>query len=414
MNYQLHFDQIVNFIKDDILLWNDEILNLIPNQVHLFNEEWVRFLQTLDKKTLWQVDCFQNTDLLPDHPFKTWLLTLKELSIVPKYEARKIEDLPDWAFNKVKSKKRHEILLIADFLKSLNEKIHFAHLVDIGGGVGHLSRVMAHYHNIECISLDINSEFQEIGKKRIEKYPAPKPHKNVTFINHDFTNKLAPQITKEIFTKNSFSLGLHTCGPLALRHMEVASENGTKGLINFGCCYYKMTPETDLNLSSYAKKSGLALSVYSLSLASRGHSSMDYESFLLKRRVKDYRYAIHLLMVNKLGQKTLQSVGEANEKEYWGSFSDYALKRIDSLKIKHNLSASDVDDFYNDPELQNYLDYLYMCNIIRWQYGRALELYLLLDRAMWLEEKGLNTELLEFFDPQLSPRNIALIATRRN
>jgi hypothetical protein len=52
-----------------------------------------------------------------------------------------------------------------------------------------------------------------------------------------------------------------------------------------------------------------------------------------------------------------------------------------------------------------------MANIIRWQLGRVLELYLLLDRAIYIEERGMSVELKQFFDENLSPRNIGLLCT---
>ena len=51
---------------------------------------------------------------------------------------------------------------------------------------------------------------------------------------------------------------------------------------------------------------------------------------------------------------------------------------------------------------------MFLCNIIRWQLGRALEVYLLLDRCLYLEEKGYQVSCLQFFDEEISPRNIGI------
>jgi hypothetical protein len=52
-----------------------------------------------------------------------------------------------------------------------------------------------------------------------------------------------------------------------------------------------------------------------------------------------------------------------------------------------------------------------LCHLLRDRFARALEVVLLLDRAILLEEMGFRVELLQVFDPRLSPRNIALIAS---
>lgn len=409
MNYSEHFDQIVNFIRPNQEIWNNEILDLIPNRLNLFNKDWVKDLNSLSLEDLWQVDCFQKTELLPEGDFKNWLTQLSSLCALPKYDYKELEVLPDWAFMNVKFKKKHEILIISNLLKEIRQTHPFAHLVDIGGGVGNLSRVMAHYKNIECISLDINEEFQRLGRIKLTKSRPPSPDfKNVTFINHDFTNSLNQELTNKIFSKDSFSLGLHTCGPLAVAHIKVATENNTQGFVNFGCCYYRLK-ESDLNLSLKAKENGFKLGTYACSLAARGHSSMDYEGFLLKKRVKDFRYSIHLLMSEHLKIENIISVGEGDSSEYWGKFSDYVLKRFTKLKIEHTFSAEFLDTFFEDEKLQSYLHELYLCNVIRWQFGRALELYILLDRCLYLQEQGFLPRLLEFFDSNLSPRNIGLL-----
>lgn len=410
MNYSQQFDQIVNFIKSDFDIWYNEILDLIPQRLEVFKKPWVMDLKTLSLEQLWQVDCFQKTELLPEGEFKEWLDQLTQLSKLPKFEYGQLDELTPWAFLKIKFKKKHEIQIIAQLIKKIKQDHNFSHLVDIGGGIGNLSRVLAHHYNTECISLDINEEFQKIGRTKLAKSIPPKTDfKNVTFINHDFTNPLDEDVTKKIFTPQSFSLGLHTCGPLAVKHIQVATDNHTKGFLNFGCCYYKLDTTSEINLSKHASKHGLKLSQYSCTLAARGHSSMDFDGFKLKKRVKDFRYAIHLLMTREMGLPQIISVGEGDAKEYWGKFSDYVLPRFERLKINHSFSAEYLDQYFNAPKLQEYLHELYLCNVIRWQFGRALELYILLDRCMYLEEKGYSPLLHEYFDPLLSPRNIGLL-----
>ncbi len=414
MNYTKRFDQIVEKIKAHQEMWNGEIITLYPDNLGIFNRQWIEQLSNLTDEELWKVDCFQSSSPLPEGELKNWLDQLNELCVLPQYEYGELESLPDFAFNKVKGKKRHEILVLAKLLKEIQGDNNFSHLVDIGGGVGHLSRVMAHYKSIECISLDINKEFQTIGEKRLHKYTKPAEHKNVTFITHDFTHDLKEDQTREIFTDKSFSLGLHTCGPLALKHIDVATVNKTLGLINFGCCYNKLNPQTDCNISQYAKAHGLHLTDYAFTLACRGHSSMDFNAFKLKRRVKDFRYAIHIFFYKYLGYKEVVAVGDSDPKEYWGKFSSYVLAKLAKLGIDHSFTAGFIDEFFENKPMQEYLRELFLCNVIRWQYGRSLELYLLIDRCLYLEEKGFSPSLLEFFDPSLSPRNIGILLTRHS
>jgi hypothetical protein len=57
---------------------------------------------------------------------------------------------------------------------------------------------------------------------------------------------------------------------------------------------------------------------------------------------------------------------------------------------------------------------MWLCNIIRWQLGRALEVYLLLDRCLYLEEQGFRVQIEQYFQETLSPRNIGILAISKN
>ena len=56
---------------------------------------------------------------------------------------------------------------------------------------------------------------------------------------------------------------------------------------------------------------------------------------------------------------------------------------------------------------------MFLANIIRWQFGKAVEHALLTDRCLYLEENGFDVEMAEYFDSDLSPRNIGILAHRR-
>jgi hypothetical protein len=55
---------------------------------------------------------------------------------------------------------------------------------------------------------------------------------------------------------------------------------------------------------------------------------------------------------------------------------------------------------------------MFLCNIIRWQLGRLLEIYLLLDRCLFLEENGYKVKVEQYFEEALSPRNIGILALK--
>jgi hypothetical protein len=50
--------------------------------------------------------------------------------------------------------------------------------------------------------------------------------------------------------------------------------------------------------------------------------------------------------------------------------------------------------------------------LVRGLFRRPLELWLVLDRALYLEENGYAVQVGEFCDSQLTPRNLMVLAQR--
>ena len=85
--------------------------------------------------------------------------------------------------------------------------------------------------------------------------------------------------------------------------------------------------------------------------------------------------------------------------------------KLNNLNIDHQLTASTIDNFFNDPQTIMKVRQMFLDNIIRWQTGRVIELYILYDRSLWLIENGFNVHMAEYFDEEISPRNIGILAT---
>lgn len=402
-----------SFLRNYTLMWNDEIMNAYPQSIENYPQEWIELLNSLSESELYAVDCKQVIPKIKDSSFAQFINCLNELSALPQIEDSPEIPLEDWAFNGVKKKKRHEIQKIVPVLKGVQDKIHFEHVVDIGGGVGHLSRVLSHYHSIPSISVDRDHEFQKIGIGRLSKYRKIEGSRDVRFVNITFGENADLEILKNIFTPMSVTLGLHTCGALANTVIQSTIDYQTMGLMSFGCCYHRLNPEKDFPLSQYFKDNHFFnFNLFGLSLATRSHAEMKFDDYQTKERVKYYRYALHLFMMKKFNNKHFTEVGECHIRIYWGPFSEYIRAKLSELKIEHVFSDQDFENFYNDSSTQKELRTMWICNIIRWQLGRALEVYLLLDRSIYLEEKGYKVKIEQYFKEALSPRNIGILALK--
>jgi len=412
LNYKEHFDRLIEFLLPYEGMWNSEILEDYPRTMDAYPSAWLDDLERLSKEDLWLFDCKAHTDKLKDQSLIAFMNELSEHTSLDKFSYKVERDFPDWAFRKVKEKKRHEITLITAFLNELEKSSPHSHTIDIGGGVGHLARVLAHYYGIKTKTIDINKEFQEIGLKRSKAFPLPEGANELEFIHMNFIEEGNSKKMQNVFSKDSLTLGLHTCGALANSVIDTHIKMQTKSLLNFGCCYLKMNAMRDCNLSNYAKKvNAIKLTKWSLTLASRGYTTMSFKQYLLKERVKAFRYTLQLLLNQIHGKSHFVSVGDSHQREYWGDFSSYAEKKLKSLEISHNFSSKELDDFFENSDHKRIVKRMYLANILRWQFGRILEHYILTDRCILLEESGHKVQMKELFDESLSPRNIGIFST---
>jgi hypothetical protein len=414
MHDETRIREIASFLHSITPIWHDEILHTYPNYRENYPKSWVDELSSLTMEELFLVDSREDYNCLKNSEFKTFINKIQQLAMIPKEDC-KIKKLPCWAFNKVKDKKRHEIGTICSYIGQLKETFAINRVIDIGGGVGHLSRILAYYYGLEATSIDQDKNLQQVGQIRLKKYPRPDQGKSVHFINTDFgqeQNLIKAEINKS-FQGNVLTLGLHTCGALSIKHMERSVEQESLMLLNFGCCYNKLDITKDVNLSNIAQSLGIEFSCHALTLATRGHNKMTLKDYHLKSKVKKFRYTLHLLFREKFNLTKFISVGEAHTRVYNGDFSEYALDKLNTLKVEHQLSKTDIMDFFKDPRVENEVRKMFLCNIIRWQLGRVMELYILLDRVLWLKEQNYDAHLKEFFNSNISPRNIGITASRK-
>jgi len=409
--YQEELEILYLFLNKHQNIWSQEVLNHFPKSMESYDKKWLVDLDKLTEEQEWRLDCGSLDQDLSSLSLYPLLKGIKKLESIPKWIKAPLKKYPSWAFFKVGEKKEHEIKAIISTFDSLDVELNKLKLLDIGGGQGHLSRILCHYHGASSYSLDANDEFQELGKKRLNKYPTPEGAGQVSFIHHRFGAEDLKSRDKEfeLFNEVDYSIGLHTCGPLANSHIKRLSKG--KGLLNFGCCYQLLSPGSALYQSAFvAKQLPLKYTKHALTLATRGHSLITLEDYRIKKQVKFYRGALHFLIQSIRGEKEFLTVGSSHPREYFKPFASYALLKEPNLMT--NKSDSELNDYYNSHHTQSQLKEIYKANLIRWRFGRLLEKFIILDRALSLVESGHKALVYEFFDQRLSPRNLGILVKK--
>lgn len=416
--YQSELQKIYTFLVPLRGIWSAEVLNHYPSTLQAYPLQWLDAMGKLTFEQQWLVEMGQVPTKLQGFELGKLFNELSELEDLPHWgfhpKPHKPEDYPSWALNYVSEKKQHEVTHLASLLEQSLKKDQAIKMIDIGGGKGHLGRILALYHGHEVTSLDTNAELQALGRQRLERYPHPENAGSLTFLNHTFgPSSAAPLLLDEtLFEQAEVTLGLHTCGPLALEHLKTYRSH--QNLYNFGCCYQKLDSTNEVNLSAFSKKeTPLEITKHALTLATRGHTKISLKDYELKKRVKFYRAGLHLWMAENTQDNTFISVGSAKAREYFGNFGDYALGKLEKFNLYDSADCNQLNNFYESSEVQAKLNEIFLANLIRWRFGRIIEKFILINRALWQVEQGNHAKLFQVFDAELSPRNTVLFIPQK-
>ncbi|OXR30696.1 SAM-dependent methyltransferase [Pseudomonas umsongensis] len=202
-------------------------------------------------------------------------------------------------------------------------------------------------------------------------------------------------------------VALHACGDLHVRLIRLASAAGCKQLAIAPCCYNRTHLTRYSPMSSAAQYSDLQLSLDDLGLPMS-------ETVTAGARVRRQR---DTSMARRLGfdllQRQLRGVDEylptPSLPNAWleKSFAEYC-QHLAELKELSTVGAQ------NWPELEaagwQRLAQVRNLELLRGLFRRPLELWLVLDRALFLQEQGYTVRLGTFCESSITPRNILLLA----
>lgn len=203
-------------------------------------------------------------------------------------------------------------------------------------------------------------------------------------------------------------VALHACGDLHVRLLQLASAAGCKQLALAPCCYNRISADAYQALSSAARASALQLSVDDLGLPLS-------ETVTAGNRVRLQR---DTSMARRLGFDRLQrQLRQCDEylptpslPASWldKPYSDYC-RELASLK---GLSTGEQDWVALEAYGWRRLAEVRNLELLRGLFRRPLELWLVLDRALFLAESGYKVEIGSFCEAVLTPRNLMVLAER--
>ena len=336
----------------------------------------------------------------------------------------------------LKPKKIVEIESLLPCVEQLVRSGDITHIVDIGAGLGHASRFIASQFP-QCTVLRIEAQGLLVEKAQNIDLRFSNKSKNLNIYSTVCRLNLDDDITKsfmdilaDVDSQNStnFSssrillLGLHPCGNLGSYMLKLFSGCAVcHGILIVSCCYM------------YIDADGSSSGGFPLS-----RHVQDKEYLKLPEQVK--QQACHNIecYLNRL----LESLKTpADMSQHWRSIADIFIAKRDPnysrtcFKFKKRKNQEDIVEFINknlkfhemkllDTEeietavglrgIEQSISWVYyLVYIMKITLGLVGESLILADRALFLLENAAECSLEPIFDPMESPRNTAIIATKR-
>ncbi|MCX6128653.1 MAG: methyltransferase [Proteobacteria bacterium] len=365
---QRRYAGLVHLLRPFERSWNQSVIQAWPSVAEILPGAWFEALRNLSMEQLYQLDLeFSFVERRPrEEVFIQLNLPMDLRQLITDFSS--FLSLPHMTFKEksyalarkgLTEKKLHEIEAILNFVSVQRIQRNWQRGIDIGGGLGHLARNISEHAGLPMLSIDQNKTLQEDGLAISRSFATSNRNIDLSFVHSCIDDQISETIDP-LFRGACLSIGLHTCGSLAIYHLDKSS--ASDAILNFGCCYDRITSSFHTHLSPLAVELNLPLSTYALFLATRGRQRT-WRDFQKQQRVNYYRFALHLFLQEEQLATGFVRVGDAPQRAY-----------------ERNC------------------------------FSRPLERVLLLDRSLYLMEKGRLVSLLEFFKFSVSPRNIGIYA----
>lgn len=295
----------------------------------------------------------------------------------------------------IPGRKWKQALSFAESMRPINTPI-----VDWCSGKGHLSRVVQRSMGqpVHCLEWDerLVASGMELAKQ--DGLDIHYHHHNVMEPLPDFCAH--PENTH---------IALHACGDLHIQMLKQVATYQAGALILSPCCYHKTQYKVYEPLSNAAKRSMLQLDRSALQLAVQ--ETVTAGKAEQKRREKAQQWRLGFDALQRDIRKTDEYLNVPSIKSHIlnEDFQSFCLWAA----TERSLTLPDYIDYadYLQRGIKRYQE-VFRLELMRQLFNRPLELWLVLDRALYMEDQGYTVSVNTFCERRISPRNLLIQSTR--
>ncbi|MFY8273877.1 methyltransferase [Pseudoalteromonas sp. SSDWG2] len=324
---------------------------------------------------------------------------LSALSVLDLRQQMPTQSLPFWLSNGIKGRK---LTQLQTFVEQLAPQNHNEKVLEWCAGKGHLGRLLAHQYDVSVHSVEIQAHLCQQGEHLAQQFELP-----IAFTQADV---LADDCSAWI-EGCEHAVALHACGGLHQALIRQASDVHTPRISISPCCYHLfLQHEYYQPMSERAKQSKLNLQLSDLKLALQQTVTAGQRVQRLRQTEVQWRLGFDQLVRDVFSKTDYTPVPSVGKQVFSGEFADFCqwaaqqkgLALPQALNYEHYLALGCQRKRMTD-----------RIELVRHLFRRAIEVWLVLDRALYLQQAHYDVDIFEFCEPSLTPRNI-LIDARLN
>ncbi|WP_407701699.1 MULTISPECIES: methyltransferase [Vibrio] len=273
-------------------------------------------------------------------------------------------------------------------------------------GKGYLGQILAQQSQLPVISFEWQQSLCDAGQMIAQQRHLP-----MSFIQGDALSQGAKQVLKP----NQHAVALHACGDLHAHLIEMAAEVGLSALTISPCCYHLTRSDGYKALSNLGQQALLQLTKQELKIPLQETVTGGQRVQLHRRQEMTYRLAVDSLLREGRCEKhytRLPSIKKSQLSLGFEHFCHWANQYKPLNLLVDNDEQSNMSKWLYRAEQRFML--MERMSLVQQVFRRALEMWLVYDKALKLEEQGYQVSLSTFCPRLVTPRNILIQAQRVN
>ncbi|PFG55873.1 methyltransferase family protein [Vibrio sp. ES.051] len=268
-------------------------------------------------------------------------------------------------------------------------------------GKGYLGRVLTTQTEQAVTSFEYQQALCDSGQQA-----ADDNHWQMTFVQGDAFSSQA----KAVFRPNQHAVALHACGDLHVRLMQYGSEKGVAAMTISPCCYHLIQTEEYQPLSTPGKNSKLTLSKHELRIPLQQTVTGGARVRRHRQQEMIFRLGFDAITHQVMGVNEYQPVPSIRKSQLNTGFKALCYWAAEQKGLKLN---PEIDFEQFEALAEERFWQMERMSLVQLVFQRSLEVWLALDKALYLQERGYRVNLSEFCPKSITPRNILICAYKK-